>query len=128
VQKPAAGTLAGLAVEKDQPILIRDARKDFATLGLVRDAFGTVDERSILVAPMRSQGKVFGALSVQSAKPNAYDEGDLELLCAIANEAAAAIVPECLTIAHSPALETPPRKKYTMISHFQCALWTTGRP
>lgn len=90
-RKPVGGTLAGLAVKKDQPILIRDARKDFAALGLVRDAFGTVDERSILVAPMRSQGKVFGALSVQSVKPKAYDEGDLELLGAIANEAAIAI-------------------------------------
>ena len=90
-RKPVGGTLAGLAVEKDQPILIRDARKDFAALGLIRDSFGTVTERSILVAPMRSQGKVFGALSVQSAKPNAYDEGDLELLGAIANEAAIAI-------------------------------------
>ncbi len=90
-RKPVGGTLAGLAVEKDQPILIRDARKDVAALGLVRDSFGTVTERSILVAPMRSQGKVFGALSVQSVKPNAYDEGDLELLGAIANEAAIAI-------------------------------------
>jgi diguanylate cyclase (GGDEF)-like protein len=40
---------------------------------------------------MRIQGVVVGALSVQSAKPNAYDEGDLELLLAIANEAAMAI-------------------------------------
>ena len=90
-QKPVGGTLAGLAVERDQPILIRDAEKDFAALGLVRNAWGTVHERSILVAPMRSQGKVFGALSVQSTKPNAYNEGDIELLGAIANEAAIAI-------------------------------------
>ena len=90
-QKPVGGTLAGLAVEREQPILIRDAENDFAALGLVRNPWGTVHERSILVAPMRSQGKVVGALSVQSTKPNAYDEGDLELLGAIANEAAIAI-------------------------------------
>ena len=89
--RPAAGTLAGLVVERDQPVLIRDAEKDIQKLGLVRNGWGTVNERSILVAPMRSQGKVFGALSVQSVKPNAYDEGDLELLGAIANEAAIAI-------------------------------------
>ena len=89
--RPAAGTLAWLAVERDQPVLIRDAFKDIEKLGLVRSGWGTVAERSILVAPMRSQGKVFGALSVQSVKPNAYDEGDLELLGAIANEAAIAI-------------------------------------
>jgi diguanylate cyclase (GGDEF)-like protein len=90
-EKPVAGTLAGLVVERDQPILIRDADRDIPKLGLVRAAWGTIHERSILVAPMRIQGKVFGALSVQSTKPNAYDEGDLELLGAIANEAAVAI-------------------------------------
>ena len=90
-ERPAAGTLAWLAVERDQPVLIRDAEKDLEKLGLVRNGWGSVNERSILVAPMRSQGKVFGALSVQSTKANAYDEGDLELLGAIANEAAIAI-------------------------------------
>ena len=89
--KPLAGTLAGLVVERDEPLLIRDTERDLPKLGLVRNAWGTIKERSILVAPMRIQGVVVGALSVQSAKPNAYDEGDLELLFAIANEAAMAI-------------------------------------
>ena len=89
--KPLAGTLAGLVVERGQPLIIRDTERDLPKLGLVRNAWGTVNERSILVAPMRIQGLVVGALSVQSVKPNAYDEGDLELLVAIANEAAVAI-------------------------------------
>jgi diguanylate cyclase (GGDEF)-like protein len=88
---PAAGTLAGLVVERAQPLLIRDTEHDMAKLGLVRSAWGTIQERSVLVAPMRIQGVVVGALSVQSVKPNAYDAGDLELLVAIANEAAVAI-------------------------------------
>ena len=89
--KPLAGTLAGLVVERGQPLLIRDTERDIPKLGLVRSAWGTINERSILVAPMRIQGVVVGALSVQSVKPNAYDQGDLELLVAIANEAAVAI-------------------------------------
>ena len=89
--KPAAGTLVGLVVERGQPLLIRDTERDIPKLGLVRAAWGTINERSILVAPMRIQNVVVGALSVQSVKPNAYDEGDLELLVAIANEAAVAI-------------------------------------
>src|SRR5438445_6221100 len=89
--KPLAGTLAGVVVEHGQSVLIRDAERDIPKLGLVRSAWGTIKERSILVAPMRIQGVIVGALSVQSAKPNAYDEGDLELLVAIANEAAVAI-------------------------------------
>lgn len=88
---PMAGTLAGLVVERDRPLLVRDIERDLAKLGLVRSAWGTINERSVLVAPMRIQGVVVGALSVQSVKPNAYDEGDLELLVAIANEAAIAI-------------------------------------
>jgi len=90
-ETPVAGTLAGLVVERGQPLLIRDAVRDIPKLGLVRSAWGTVAERSILVAPMRIQGVVVGAISVQSEKPNAYDDGDLELLVAIANEAAIAI-------------------------------------
>jgi diguanylate cyclase (GGDEF)-like protein len=89
--RPLAGTLAGFVVERDVPLLIRDTVRDIPKLGLVRSSWGTIDERSILVVPMRIQGVVVGALSVQSVKPNAYDEGDLELLVAIANEAALAI-------------------------------------
>ena len=90
-EKPLGGTLAGLVVERDEPLLIHDTERDMPKLGLVRSAWGTVTERSLLVAPMRIQGIVVGALSAQSVKPNAYDEGDLELLVAIANEAAVAI-------------------------------------
>ena len=78
-------------MERGQPLLIRDTDRDIPKLGLVRSAWGTINERSILVAPMRIQGVIVGALSVQSVKPKAYDEGDLELLVAIANEAAVAI-------------------------------------
>ena len=91
-EQPLAGTLAGVAVERDQPILLLDAERDRASLGLPpRSAWGTLQERSIMVAPLRLQGKAIGAISVQSGRPNAYDEGDLELLAAIGNEAATAI-------------------------------------
>src|SRR4029079_1213901 len=91
-ESPSAGTLAGICVERDQPILLRDADKDRARLGLPeRNPWGTLRERSLIVAPLRLQGKAVGAISVQSAKPNAYDQGDLELLAAIGNEAAIAI-------------------------------------
>src|SRR5258708_35164076 len=82
---------AGLLGGRDEPLLNRDTERDIAKLGLFRAAWGTIVERSILIAPMRIQGVVVGALSAQSVKPNAYDEGDLELLVAIANEAAIAI-------------------------------------
>jgi diguanylate cyclase (GGDEF)-like protein len=91
-ESPMAGTLGGLAVERDQPILLHDAERDRVRLKLPpRSPWGKVIERSIMVAPLRLHGKAIGAISAQSSRPNAYDEGDLELLSAIANEAAIAI-------------------------------------
>src|SRR6266540_2601104 len=91
-ESPMAGTLGGLAVERDKPILLHDAERDRVRLKLPpRSAWGKVVERSIIVAPLRLHGKPIGAISAQSSRPNAYDEGDLELLSAIANEAAIAI-------------------------------------
>lgn len=86
------GTLAGICIERDRPLLLRDAERDRARLNLPpRSAWGTLVERSLMVAPLRLQGRAVGAISVQSARANAYDEGDLELLAAIGNEAATAI-------------------------------------
>ena len=91
-ESPMAGTLGGLAVEQDKPILLHDAERDRLRLKLPpRSPWGKVVERSIMVAPLRLHGKAIGAISAQSSRPNAYDEGDLELLSAIANEAAIAI-------------------------------------
>ncbi len=85
------GTLAGRCIDDDRAILMRDAIRDYASLGIARSPWGTVTERSIMVAPLRIRGKAVGAISAQSVHANAYDEGDLELLGAIANEAAVAI-------------------------------------
>lgn len=91
-ESPMAGTLAGVCIERDQPILLRDADRDRARLGLPeRSPWGTLVERSLIVAPLRLHGKAIGAISAQSARARAYDEGDLELLAAIGNEAAIAI-------------------------------------
>ena len=71
-----AGTLGGLAVESDKPILLRDAERDRVRLKLPpRSAWGKVIERSIIVAPLRLHGKAIGAISAQSSRANAYDEG-----------------------------------------------------
>ncbi|GAC1488261.1 MAG: hypothetical protein NVS1B1_04660 [Candidatus Limnocylindrales bacterium] len=90
VEIPLADTLGGICVDRNEPILLRDVEREMGRYGLVRNAWGTVSERSIMVAPLRIRGEVIGAISVQSVKLRAYDEGDLELLGAIANEAAIA--------------------------------------
>ena len=91
VDRPKEGTLAGHCVDADRAILMRDAGREYASLGIARASWGTVAERSIMVAPLRIRGKPVGAISAQSVHANAYDEGDLELFGAIANEAAVAI-------------------------------------
>ncbi|MEK7863435.1 MAG: GAF domain-containing protein, partial [Chloroflexota bacterium] len=91
-ESPIEGTLAGICIARDAPILLREADRDRKRLELPeRSAWGTLVERSLMVAPLRLQGRPVGAISVQSARPNAYDEGDLELLAAIGSEAATAI-------------------------------------
>ena len=88
---PRGGTLAGMCITEGRALLMVDAHRDYHELGLERRGWGTVTERSIMVAPLRIRGEVIGAISVQSVNPGAYDEGDLELLGAMANEAAIAI-------------------------------------
>src|ERR1700687_2236709 len=57
-----AGTLGGLAVERDKPILLHDAERDRVRLKLPpRSPWGKVVERSIMVAPLRLPGKPIGA-------------------------------------------------------------------
>src|SRR2546425_256899 len=55
------------------------------------ESWGAVVEQSIIVAPLRQRDTFVGAISAQSRRVTAYDEGDLQLLAAIANEAAIAL-------------------------------------
>src|SRR5439155_1599695 len=49
------------------------------------------ERRARLLAPLRQRDTFVGAISAQSRRVTAYDEGDLQLLAAIANEAAIAL-------------------------------------
>jgi diguanylate cyclase (GGDEF)-like protein len=91
VERPMEGTLVGAAIARG-PLLLKDAVHDAPRLGLPRlQSWGAVVEQSIIVAPLRQRGAYVGAISAQSRRPGAYDEGDLDLLAAIANEAAIAL-------------------------------------
>jgi diguanylate cyclase (GGDEF)-like protein len=91
VERPKEGTLVGAAIERG-PLLLKDVERDARRLGLPRlVSWGAVVEQSIIVAPLRQRDAFVGAISAQSRRPGAYDEGDLQLLAAIANEAAIAL-------------------------------------
>jgi diguanylate cyclase (GGDEF)-like protein len=91
VERPTQGTLVGAAIERG-PLLLKEVERDARRLGLPDlESWGAVVEQSIIVAPLRQRDAFLGAISAQSRRPAAYDEGDLQLLAAIANEAAIAI-------------------------------------
>src|SRR5437899_2792055 len=91
IERPRAGTLVGATVERG-PLLLRDIEHDRGRLGLPElTSWGAVEEHSSIVAPLRQRDLVVGAISAQSRRPSAYDDGDLQLLTAIANEASIAL-------------------------------------
>jgi len=91
VERPTEGTLVGAAVERG-PLLLKEVERDARRLGLPDlESWGAVVEQSIIVAPLRQRDTFVGAISAQSRRVMAYDEGDLQLLAAIANEAAIAL-------------------------------------
>jgi diguanylate cyclase (GGDEF)-like protein len=92
VERPKDGTLAGASIDRRAPILLRDVERDGPRIGLPDlESWGEIQEHSIIVAPLRQRDTYVGAISAQSRRPAAYDEGDLTLLAAIANEASIAI-------------------------------------
>jgi diguanylate cyclase (GGDEF)-like protein len=92
IERPKEGTLAGASIDHGRTILLREVEEDRQRQGLPElTSWGAVEEHSIIVAPLRQRDTVIGAISAQSRRAAAYDEGDLQLLEAIANEAAIAI-------------------------------------
>ena len=86
------GTLAGASIDHGRTILLREVERDRRRQGLPElTSWGAIEEHSIIVAPLRQRDVVIGAISAQSRRLSAYDEGDLQLLEAIANEAAIAL-------------------------------------
>lgn len=91
VERPREGTLVGATIERG-PLLLRDVERDARRLGLPDlESWGAVVEQSIMVAPLRQRDAYVGAISAQSRRAAAYDQGDLTLLAAIANEASIAL-------------------------------------
>jgi PAS domain S-box-containing protein len=78
------------AARAGRPILVPDARADRVRYE------GEIDEmravRSAVVAPLRYRGRVIGVLSLDNAsRTEAFDEDDLRLLSAFADQAAVAV-------------------------------------
>ncbi|MBN2004959.1 MAG: GAF domain-containing protein [Anaerolineae bacterium] len=68
------------------------------------------DTRSEVALPLRSRGQVLGALSVQSRRPDAFDEDVMTTLQLMADQVAVALDNARLFVASQEALETERRE------------------
>ncbi|MBN1667139.1 MAG: GAF domain-containing protein, partial [Anaerolineales bacterium] len=79
--------IAGLVMQRGDPINIRDTESDERFLSLP----GSSDLRSLLVSPVQSGERRLGTLSVSSGQMNAFSDEDERLLTLLAVQAALAI-------------------------------------
>jgi len=81
--------LTGWAVTHGQPVAVRDALSDprFKLLPETREE----SLRSLMAVPLSVQGRIIGAMNVQTAERHAFTDDEVELLSLIANLAAGAL-------------------------------------
>ncbi|MGD8464084.1 MAG: SpoIIE family protein phosphatase, partial [Anaerolineae bacterium] len=77
--------------ESKQPLLVRDLQKEADSLPAKPSYVSGTPPRSALFVPLMVDQTVVGTLSVQSFRPGAYSQEDLQVLSAMANQAALAI-------------------------------------
>lgn len=82
---PLGEGITGIAALKQEPILVRDVRRDPRYV----PAMDSV--RSELAVPMVARGKLVGIIDLQSMQPDAYTEADKILVSLIASRVASAI-------------------------------------
>jgi serine phosphatase RsbU (regulator of sigma subunit) len=77
--------------ESGQPILLGDFEKEVESLPARPVYVSESPPRSALFVPLIAEDTVIGTMSLQSFRRNAYGQGDLRVLSAMANQAAIAI-------------------------------------
>jgi|GEM_PF-1031893 len=78
--------VTGWAAGSGEPVIVPDVTSDPRYHRLVPGQTG-----SELVMPLKVKGQVIGVLNVESERQNAFDESDIAVLQALANQAAVAI-------------------------------------
>ncbi|HLI95882.1 MAG TPA: sensor domain-containing diguanylate cyclase [Candidatus Baltobacteraceae bacterium] len=89
---PIAGTITGEVFVSGRPRLIQTA-EEFDRLRAI--TIGPGDTRracSAIFAPLRAGDRTIGVISVQSEAPHSYDEEDLDLLVALGEQTAIAVL------------------------------------
>ena len=91
VKIPLTGTLSGWVIENKKPLFLPDLREDVQLEGTQRMKVGkNKSSLSWMGVPMKT-AHVTGLSAVASYKPNAFSQGDMDLLSNLAQHAALAL-------------------------------------
>ncbi len=82
------GSLNGLVVKTGRPLVSRDAQKDPRAN---RARARRLRVHSVAIAPLKIRGRVIGTLAVHNKRDGYFSQTDVDILCALANQAAVAI-------------------------------------
>ncbi|MBN2548966.1 MAG: GAF domain-containing protein [Anaerolineales bacterium] len=112
------GSMIGWCISNSQARIAQFAESD-----LMRASTAELPEtRSEAALPLRSRGQVLGAISVQSAQPNAFDEVSLAVLQSLADQLAVAISNARLYAESQQALQAE-RQAYSARSRYSWQDW-----
>jgi serine phosphatase RsbU (regulator of sigma subunit) len=84
-------TLAGVCFKEKQPIFINDLAKEIFYYGIELKAQEGALPKSLIYLPLMIEDKTVGVITVQSFKPYAYQETDIDLLAALGSYISVAI-------------------------------------
>jgi GAF domain-containing protein len=87
---PAGVGIAGWVVEHGQPLLIEDAREDPRFYGGIDEKTG-FETRNMIELPLRTKERTVGVVEIINKREGGFDESDVALATALANQAATAI-------------------------------------
>jgi diguanylate cyclase (GGDEF)-like protein len=91
VKIPLTGTFSGWVIENQKPLFLPDLREDVQLEGIHRmQAGNTKPSLSWMGVPMKT-AHITGLSAVSSYTPNAFSQGDMELLSNLAQHAALAL-------------------------------------
>jgi GAF domain-containing protein len=85
--QPVEDGMIGRCLRDRTPLLVNDVRASPE----YQSTPETADVRSELVTPLMIDGSVWGAINLEELVENAFDQEDVQLLCILANQVAAAI-------------------------------------
>ena len=90
-QVPEGQGIVGWIRSARQPLLVRDFQTEMDRLPARPSYISDRPPRSAIFLPMLAADTIIGVISIQSYRPNAFDEGHLRLLAVLANQSASAL-------------------------------------